>query len=426
MRIFKFGGASIKDAAGVKNVAAILTKDDSNDVLVVISAMGKTTNALESVIHHKYHNTGQVKTALQVVFDYHNGILAELFESGNLFGVSDIKNLYLALENFVDSPSIQDDYDFLYDQIIGYGELIATKIVSLYLLSQGIENQWVDARNFIITDARHRDARVQWKETEELIKSDLMPISKTNLVITQGFIASGKGGQTTTLGREGSDYSAAIFGSVLGAESITIWKDVAGVMNADPKKFDNAVLIPALTYNDAIELAYYGASVIHPKTIQPLKANHIPLFVRSFLNPTAPGTKVSDENSRIEVACKIHKDNQLLLEISTKDFTFIAEDHLKQIFQAMSENKVRCNLMQNSAIVFRCVIDNKENKHNPLVKALEQLGLGVSVQTDLELLSIYHPEGEFDSAMHFASNQTIVLQQNMGNSIHYLLKSNEN
>ena len=199
------------------------------------------------------------------------------------------------------------------------------------------------------------------------------------------------------------------------------WKDVAGVMNADPKKFDNAVLIPSLTYNDAIELAYYGASVIHPKTIQPLKANRIPLFVRSFLNPTAAGTKVSDENSRIEVACKIHKDNQLLLEISTKDFTFIAEDHLKEIFQALSENKVRCNLMQNSAIVFRCVIDSKENKHEPLVKTLEHLGLEVSVKSHLELLSIYHPEGDFEAAFQSDSPQKIVLQQHMGNSVHYLL-----
>lgn len=421
MRIFKFGGASIKDVAGVKNVASILTANNSNDVLVVISAMGKTTNALESVIHHCYHKTGEAQSALQVVFDYHNAILSELFESSNLFGVSDIKNLFLELECFIDSPNFPEDYDFLYDQIIGFGELIATKIVSNYLLSQGIENQWVDARNFIITDSRHRDARVQWKETEKVIQSRLMPIAKKNLVITQGFIGRGNAGETTTLGREGSDYSAAIFGSILGSESITIWKDVAGVMNADPKKFDNAVLIPSLTYNDAIELAYYGASVIHPKTIQPLKANRIPLFVRSFLNPTAAGTKVSDENSRIEVACKIHKDNQLLLEISTKDFTFIAEDHLKEIFQALSENKVRCNLMQNSAIVFRCVIDSKENKHEPLVKTLEHLGLEVSVKSQLELLSIYHPEGDFEAAFQSDSPQKIVLQQHMGNSVHYLL-----
>jgi aspartate kinase len=425
MRIFKFGGASIKDAAGVKNVASILTSNGYNDILVVISAMGKTTNALESVIHHCYHQTGEVKTALQVVFDYHNSILSELSESSDIFGIEEINQLFIDLEQIVVRQRNPDDYDFLYDQIIVYGELIATKIVSHYLLSMGIENQWVDARDFILTDSRYRDARVRWEETEKAIQSQLITISQKNLVITQGFIGKGNHGESTTLGREGSDYSAAIFGSVLGAESITIWKDVAGVMNADPKKFENAVLIPSLTYNDAIELAYYGASVIHPKTIQPLKANHIPLFVRSFLNPTAPGTKVSDEDYRIEVPCKIHKDNQLLIEISTKDFTFIAEDHLKQIFQAMSENKVRCNLMQNSAIVFRCVIDNKENKHKPLVKELEELGLAVSVKTDLELLSIYHPDGAFHMGIEIASNRKVVLQQNMGNSIHYLLKADD-
>jgi aspartate kinase len=337
-------------------------------------------------------------------------------------GVSDIKNLYLELECFVDNPNLQEDYDFLYDQIIGYGEMMATKIVSNYLLSQKIANQWVDARNFILTDSRHRDARVQWKETEKVIKNRLLPIAKKNLVITQGFIGKGFSGETTTLGREGSDYSAAIFGSVMGAESITIWKDVAGVMNADPKKFNNAVLIPELTYNDAIELAYYGASVIHPKTIQPLQANGIPLFVKSFINPDDNGTKVSADSSTISVPCKIHKDQQLLLEISTRDFTFIAEDHLKQIFQALSENKVRCNLMQNSAIYFRCVIDNKENRHEPLIHSLEKLGLLVQLHTDMELLSIYHPQGSFDRLSDVGSKE-IVLQQNMGNSIHYLIRS---
>jgi aspartate kinase len=422
MKIFKFGGASVKDAQGVQNVASIIQSYNQNNILVVISAMGKTTNALEQVVHHCFHNTGMANQALQTVFDYHNEILNNLFGEDNLVGVSDIKNLYLELECFVDNPNLQEDYDFLYDQIIGYGEMMATKIVSNYLLSQKIANQWVDAGNFILTDSRHRDARVQWKETEKVIKNRLLPIAKKNLVITQGFIGKGFSGETTTLGREGSDYSAAIFGSVMGAESITIWKDVAGVMNADPKKFNNAVLIPELTYNDAIELAYYGASVIHPKTIQPLQANGIPLFVKSFINPDDNGTKVSADSSTISVPCKIHKDQQLLLEISTRDFTFIAEDHLKQIFQALSENKVRCNLMQNSAIYFRCVIDNKENRHEPLIHSLENLGLLVQLHTDMELLSIYHPQGSFDRLSDVGSKE-IVLQQNMGNSIHYLIRS---
>ena len=238
MKIFKFGGASVQNAQGVKNVAQILQSHSSSNLLVVISAMGKTTNALEQVIHHCFHNTGKVHEALQTVFLYHDGILKDLFGEEDLVGVSDIRNLYLELECFVDNPNLQDDYDFLYDQIIGYGELMATKIVSNYLLSQKINNQWIDARNFIQTDSRYRDARVQWPETEKVIKNRLLPIARKNLVITQGFIGRGFSGETTTLGREGSDYSAAIFGSLMGAESITIWKDVAGVMNADPKKFD--------------------------------------------------------------------------------------------------------------------------------------------------------------------------------------------
>lgn len=424
MKIFKFGGASVKDAQGVRNVANIIKANQPDQLLVVISAMGKTTNALESVIHHCFHQTGQANRALQVVFDYHNTLLNGLFPNGDLQGISDIKNLYLELECFVDSSNAPNDYDFLYDQIVGFGEMLATKIVSTYLNSQKITNQWVDARNFIQTDSRHRDARVQWAETGDLIKNRLAPIAEKNLVITQGFVGRGFSGETTTLGREGSDYSAAIIGSILGAESITIWKDVAGVMNADPNKFEHAILISELTYNNAIELAYYGASVIHPKTIQPLQANGIPLYVRSFLQPNAPGTKVSADSSSIDVPCKIHKANQLLLEISTLDYTFIAEDHLKQIFQSLSEGKVRCNLMQNSAIFFRCVIDDKENRHLPLTQALEALGLKVSLHSQMELLSIYHPKGTFDK-IEDVGQQEIVLQQNMGNSTHYLLRTPE-
>ena len=426
MRIFKFGGASVKDAAGVKNVASVIRAYGQGDLLVVVSAMGKTTNALEEVVHHCFHQTGKAQEALTKVFDYHNSILAELFSSDDLYGVNDIKNLYLELECFVDSPNVLDDYDYLYDQIIGYGELMSTKIVSNYLLSQQFGNQWLDARNFIITDSRYRDARVDWQATERLISRRLLPIAKKNLIITQGFIGRGNTGETTTLGREGSDYSAAIFGSLMGAESITIWKDVAGVMSADPRKFDDAVLLSELRYSDAIELAYYGASVIHPKTIQPLQQRGIPLFVKSFINPSAEGTCVSSAGKSLDSACKIHKSNQLLVEISTQDFTFIAEDHLKEIFAALAENKVRVNLMQNSAIQFRCVIDNKENRHEPLERYLESLGLQVNITGDLELLSVYHPQNALGAVGEvlpegIKQSKRILLQQNSGTATHFLL-----
>lgn len=426
MRIFKFGGASVKDAYGVRNVAAVIRDFGGDDLLVVVSAMGKTTNALEEVVKHCYHQTGKAQEALSVVFEYHDAILADLFESGDLYGINDIKNLYLELECFVDSPSAAEDYDYLYDQIIGYGELISTKIVSNYLVSQRVSNQWLDARNFIITDSRYRYARVDWESTKRLISKRLLPIARKNLVVTQGFIGRGNTGETTTLGREGSDYSAAIFGSMLQAESITIWKDVAGVMSADPRKFNDAELISELRYSDAIELAYYGASVIHPKTIQPLQDQGIPLFVKSFLHPEAMGTKVSSDGASLQVACKIHKSNQLLLKISTQDFTFIAEDHLKDIFTAMAHSKVRVNLMQNSAIEFRCVIDNKENRHQPLERDLQALGLHVEITENLELLSVYHPQNTLGAVGDVLpkdghSTKHILLQQNSGTATHFLL-----
>lgn len=424
MKIFKFGGASIKDAEGFKNVADIIKAHQNETLLVVISAIGKTTNALESVIKHCYAKNNQVHHAYQTIVDDHNKIAETLFESGHLSIKNALETLYLELEDCIQSSHSQKDYDALYDQIIVYGELLASTIMSHYLDTRSIKNRWIDARDYIITDGRYRDARIQWAETAEQIKTTLGPIAEKDLVITQGFIGRSMGGESTTLGREGSDYSAAIFGSLLDADSISIWKDVLGVMSADPNKFSKAELIKELSYNDAIELAYYGASVIHPKTIQPLKARGIPLYVRSFIDINEPGTKVSSQSKPITISCKIHKDNQILLEISTRDFTFIAEDHLKQIFQLLSENNMRCNLMQNSAICFRCVLDSKENQHLTLIQQLESLGLDAICQSNLELLSIYNTRGLFDKQEEIG-NKEIVLQQNMGKSIHYLVKERQ-
>jgi aspartate kinase len=419
MKIYKFGGASVKDAAGVRNVASIIAKEKNNDVLVVISAMGKSTNALETLVNAAFKNEKSASTILKDFILSHNQLLNELFEENSFIWTNEVRNLFLELECLIDNENLKDDYDFLYDQIVSFGELISTRIVSAYLLSQSIQNQWLDARNFIITDSRYRDAKVQWEETERVVTNRLKPLSAKNLIITQGFIGKGESGETTTLGREGSDYSAAIFGKLLGAESVTIWKDVAGVMNADPKKFDNTVLISELSYNDAIELAYYGASVIHPKTIQPLKAANIPLYVKSFLNIDQPGTKVSENSKPLSVPCKIHKSNQLMLEISTKDFNFIVEEHLKQIFEALSNFKVRAHIMQNSAIHFRCVVDDKENKHLPLVNYLSEMGLNINVIEHLELLSIYQPEAI--STEEVSKFGKIIMQQNMGNAAHFVL-----
>lgn len=422
MKIYKFGGASVKDASGVQNVARIISAGNPAQLLVVISAMGKTTNALELLVDACFHKKSTLHEILSQLRESHQSIIRELFGETALMWVSEVENLFLELECLVDNENLQDDYDFLYDQVVVYGELISTRIVSAYLLSKGIRNQWVDSRNFILTNDRYRDARVDWTDTERVITNRLLPLAQKNLIITQGFMGKGPKGESTTLGREGSDYSAAILGKLLHAESVTIWKDVEGVMNADPKKFADTVKIDHLTYNDAIELAYYGASVIHPKTIQPLKAANIPLYVKSFINIDLPGTMVSDSGKAVSVPCKILKENQLMLSISTKDFNFIAEDNLREIFAVFSENKIRVNIMQNSAIQLSCVIDNKENKHQPLIQALSDSNLKIDVIEGLKLLTVYKPaENEKDIAnIHGLGD--ILLQQNTGSAMHYVLK----
>lgn len=420
MRIYKFGGASVKDASGVKNVAQIIAERGKNDLLVVVSAMGKTTNSLEKLISAAYNKSAEVSELLLSVKMTHLSIVKELFNEDEVIYFNEIENLFLELECMLENEQLLEDYDFLYDQVVGFGELISTRIISGYLLKIGVRNQWVDARNFIITDSRHRDARVQWEETEKVIQHRLEPLSKKNLLITQGFIGRGSKGETTTLGREGSDYSAAIFGKLLRAESVSIWKDVEGVLNADPKKFDNTVLIPELTYNDAIELAYYGASVIHPKTIQPLKAVGIPLYVRSFLNIQKQGTRVFEGHGSLNVPCKILKEDQTLIEIVSSDFTFIAENHLRDIFELFTNHKVRVNIMQNSAIHFRCVIDAKENQHSPLLEALASMGFKVSTERGHKLLSIYQPKiGEARAEADTIGN--VIMEQQMEQTAHFLI-----
>jgi len=422
MKIYKFGGASVKDASGVQNVARIISAGNPAQLLVVISAMGKSTNALESLVDACFHKKNTLHEILSQLRHSHQTIINQLFAETALMWVNEVENLFLELECLVDNENLQDDYDFLYDQVVIYGELISTRIVSAYLLSQGIRNQWVDSRNFILTNDRYRDARVDWTDTERVVTNRLLPLAQKNLIITQGFMGKGPKGESTTLGREGSDYSAAIFGKLLNAESVTIWKDVEGVMNADPKKFPDTQKIDHLTYNDAIELAYYGASVIHPKTIQPLKASNIPLFVKSFLNIDLPGTMVSDSGQPINVPCKILKENQLMLCISTKDFNFIAEDNLREIFAVFSENKIRVNIMQNSAIQLRCVIDNKENRHQPLLQALSNSNLDIEVIEGLKLLTVYKPTENEKHAANIHGLGHILLQQNTGSAMHYVLQ----
>jgi aspartate kinase len=421
MKIFKFGGASVKDADGVRNVANILAKYSGEQVLVVISAMGKVTNLMEDLVQAYFNHTGSASAILKQVREFHYNILKDLGEN-QIQLYNDVDNLLLELECMVENPNNLDDFDFVYDQIVCFGELLSTRIVSNYLVTQQTRNQWIDARNFIITDNRYRDSKIAWDKTEHLISSRLKPLAEKNLVITQGFIGRDSVNATTTLGREGSDYSAAIFAYCLRAESVTIWKDVAGVMNADPRKFPAALLIPELSYNDCIELAYYGASVIHPKTIQPLKARNIPLYVRSFINTEAVGTTVSATAKPVDVACYIHKSPQMMVELSTKDFTFIVEDTLREIFAMLAENKVRCGIMQNSAISFSFVSDQNESRLRQLKSRFEQAGLVCKVHENLELLTVYN--GVQAKTEELTAGKKTLLQQSTGNTLHLVLAAN--
>ena len=356
MRVFKFGGASVKDAEGIKNVYDVLQKVGYEDVLLVVSAMGKTTNALEMVIKNYFDKSAELQSSVQEVKKYHNQILLELFEDDKHEVFAAVNTQFTDLEFFL-SHNKSPNYNFVYDQVVSYGELISTTILSHFMNFMGIKTQWIDVRNFIKTDSNYRDAEVDWELTQKNISKN---VKRKILNITQGFLGSDDNNFTTTLGREGSDYTAAIFAYCLNAESVTIWKDVPGVMNADPRYFENASLLTQISYREAIELAFYGATVIHPKTLQPLQKKEIPLYVKSFINPLLKGTSVS-KGVALEpyLPCFIVKRNQLLISLSSIDFSFIMEENISEIFALFHQFKLKVNLIQNSAISFSVCVEDK-------------------------------------------------------------------
>jgi aspartate kinase len=355
MKVFKFGGASIKDADGIRNVVKVLKHTGHANTLIVISAMGKTTNAMEAIVDAYFKDKSATPIAITDMVDYHTSILNDLFPNPQHKIYRDFKVLIDEVNGFL-AWNKSPNYNFVYDQVVGYGELIATTIVSAYLLEIGIKNNWLDVRNYIKTDTNYRDTTVNWEKTQERIST----IDKSILNITQGFLGSDNNNFTTTLGREGSDYSAAILAYCLNADSVTIWKDVPGVLNADPRHFKETQLLNNISYREAIELAFYGASVIHPKTLQPLQKKEIPLLVKSFINPMDKGTTVG-KGVGIEpnVPCFIVKKNQVLMKLSSLDFSFIVEDSISQLFKLFHEHKMKVDLIQNSAISFSVCVDNK-------------------------------------------------------------------
>ena len=405
MMVFKFGGASVKDANGVRNLAKALKKVGYKNTLVVVSAMGKTTNAIEQVITNYFNNKAELQSAIQDVKKFHNAILIDLFENDNHEVYKKVAKLFDELDVFLNKNK-SPDYNFVYDQTICYGELLSTTIISSYLQDVGLKNNWLDVRDYIKTDNYYRSANVNWESSQQLISSKL---DSKILNITQGFIGSDANNFTTTLGREGSDYTAAILAYCLNAESVTIWKDVPGVLNADPRYFENAQLLHKISYREAIELAFYGASVIHPKTLQPLQRKEIPLYVKSFLNPEADGTKVSkDVELDPNIPCFIVKKNQVLISLSSLDFSYIVEDNISEIFSLLHLYKMKVDVIQNSAISFSVCVDNIYNNLEKLLQHL-RAKFRVTYNENVSLYTIRHyNENAIKQLEH---DKTVLLKQ---------------
>ncbi|WGQ11605.1 aspartate kinase [Pedobacter gandavensis] len=407
MLVFKFGGASVKDAAGVINLAQIVRRYPKEKLLIVISAMGKMTNKLED-LYKAYLNGEEEKVheIFEAVKAYHFNIIGDLFPNHQHPIYNDVANTFVEIDWLIEEE-ITDSPDYIYDQIVSIGEVISTKIVAAYLAETGLKAKWLDARNFIQTDNNYREGNVNWEKTEAAVQQELLPVLDHFIGVTQGFIGGTSENFTTTLGREGSDYSAAIFSSCLNADSLTIWKDVPGVLNADPKWFDETERIPQLSYHDAIELAYYGATVIHPKTIKPIQNKNIPLFVRSFLHPEAEGTDITNAENQLPVPSFIFKVKQVLISIFPKDFSFIIEENLSDIFSLFHKHKVKINTMLNSAISFSVSIDEDPEK---LKKLIEELSVQYKVKynTGLELVTIrYYNQETIDRV---TVNKSILLE----------------
>lgn len=405
MRVFKFGGASVKDAEGIKNVYDVLQKVGYEDVLLVVSAMGKTTNALEVVIKNYFEKSSELNASVQEVKKYHNQILLDLFENEKHEVFTAVNAFFSELEYFL-AHNKSPNYNFVYDQIVSFGELISTTILSHFMNFMGIQTQWIDVRNFIKTNATYRDAEVDWELTQKNIGKN---VKRNMLNITQGFLGADENNFTTTLGREGSDYTAAIFAYCLNAESVTIWKDVPGVMNADPRYFENASLLNQISYREAIELAFYGATVIHPKTLQPLQKKEIPLYVKSFINPLLKGTSVS-KGVDLEpyLPCFIVKRNQLLISLSSIDFSFIMEENISEIFALFHEFKIKVNLIQNSAISFSVCVEDKFENFNDL-NAILSKKFKVDFSENVTLYTIRHFDDK--AAETVEENKVVLLKQ---------------
>lgn len=413
-KVFKFGGASIKDVESIKNVGEILQSYKNDDLVVVFSAIGKVTNMLEVVVEQYVKQTAKANDALQKVKDFHTDIVGELFDENHAI-YNEVNNLFVEIEWALEDEPNQD-YGYDYDQIVSIGEFLSTKIMSAYLATINFENNWFDVRDLIRTDNTYRNAKVDWETTTTFIKNKL----KAKHCITQGFLGCTSENFTTTLGREGSDFTAAILAFSIDAEEVVIWKDVPGMMNADPKHFSDATLLDKISFDEAIELAYFGAKVIHPKTIQPLKQKGIPLYIKSFVRPSESGSKISEGIATSpKIPSYIVKENQILISISDTSLSFIVETHMSKIFSLLSKHSVRVNMMQNSAVSFSICVDNDAHKIPRLLEDLKN-DFEVFFNDGLRLYTIRHYTSE--SVQSLVKNKDVILEQKSRNTVQIVAK----
>ncbi len=421
MKIFKFGGASVSNLRRIKNVAAIIKRYEGEKLLIVISAMGKTTNALEKVVDAFY--SGQKEAALQLfesIKKEHIDILHSLLATTNtsLITYQALADFFTEIEWLLHDKPVRE-YDYYYDQIVCVGELLSTAIVSEYLNEVGVQNSWIDVRDIIRTDDTFRDAKIDWTTTAARVKEKIEPLlSETNIVLTQGFIGATDENESTTLGREGSDYTAAVFANLLNAQSQTIWKDVQGVMNADPKLYNEAQWIRELNYKEVIEMAYYGAQVIHPKTIKPLQNKGIPLYVKSFLHPDEEGTCIHNKSISALPPIIVYKEAQVLVQLASRDFSFVSEGLSATVYQLLETVKLKPNLTQNAAISLLCVADDQPGKIEAFALQASE-AFDVTVAKGLRLLTIRHYTKEIIASLTAGFN--IVLQQQTPETVQMVL-----
>lgn len=388
LKVFKFGGASVADAAAIKNVVGILQQYKSQPLVIVISAMGKTTNALEEVVNAHAANNPETLAIYERVKEKHYGIMRDLFDADDEV-FSEVNDAFVEAEWMLDEAP-HENYDYMYDQIVSVGELVSTKIVCAYLNKAGLPSTWLDARDIIACDNTYREGRIDWDKTVKNATTIITPIiEKIGFVVTQGFIGSTSENFTITLGREGSDYSAAIISFCLDAESMSIWKDVPGVLTADPRYFENVSKLDRLSYKEAIEMTYYGATVIHPKTIKPLQNKNIPLYVKSFINPDGEGTVITNDVDDHYPPIVIVERNQALLYISSKDYSFIAEHHLSHLFGLFDKHRIWVNMMRNTAISFMVCVPNQPERLKGFFDEVEK-EFSIVKEENVELVTIRH------------------------------------